>query len=212
MTCDLTDYRFETNREHHNLLSDGSLSWWLWGEIRSLQKKNPLRCYTEVTALLHENPLRPSQTARTLFHGFSIAIQIRWKFCFTFTSILIRWWLQNFVHDTTAVLSWHVQKFVAEWRSFHRICIAGKKTLVKRAPGPCLNIKMVFPGMDISLMNVRKSWDSLIFIMGIHIQARQHLYIETTHWMFLSNQINTIPADALSLYVTRAWTVTINTK
>ena len=46
-------------------------------------------------------------------NGFSIAIQIRWKFRFTLTSIMIQWSLQNFVHGTTAVLSWHVQKFVA---------------------------------------------------------------------------------------------------
>ena len=48
-------------------------------------------------------------------NGFSIAIQIRWKFRFTLISILIQWSLQNFVHGTTAVLSWHVQKFVAIW-------------------------------------------------------------------------------------------------
>ena len=48
-------------------------------------------------------------------NGFSIAIQIRWKFRFTLISILIKWSLQNFVHGTTAVLSWHVQKFVAIW-------------------------------------------------------------------------------------------------
>ena len=46
-------------------------------------------------------------------NGFSIAIQIRWKFRFILTSIPIQWSLQNFVHGTTAVLSWHVQKFVA---------------------------------------------------------------------------------------------------
>ena len=34
---------------------------------------------------------------------FSIAIQTRWKFRFTLTSILIQWLLQNSVHDTTAV-------------------------------------------------------------------------------------------------------------
>ena len=44
---------------------------------------------------------------------FSIAIQIRWKYRFTLTSILIQWSLQKFVHGTTAVLSWHVQKIVA---------------------------------------------------------------------------------------------------
>ena len=46
---------------------------------------------------------------------FSIAIQIRWKFHFTLISILIQWSLQNFVHGTTAVLSWPVQKFGAIW-------------------------------------------------------------------------------------------------
>ena len=48
-------------------------------------------------------------------NGFCITIQIRWKFRFTLTSILIQWTLQNFVHGTAAVLSWHVQKFVAIW-------------------------------------------------------------------------------------------------
>ena len=47
--------------------------------------------------------------------GSFLAIQIRWKFRFILTSALIQWWLQNFVHGTTAVLSWHVQKFVAIW-------------------------------------------------------------------------------------------------
>ena len=48
-------------------------------------------------------------------NGFSIPIKIRWKFHFTLISILIQWSLQNFVQGTTAVLSWHVQKFVAIW-------------------------------------------------------------------------------------------------
>ena len=54
-------------------------------------------------------------TGSRFSNGFSIAIQIRWKFCFTLISILIQWSLQNFVYGTTAVLSWHVQKFVAVW-------------------------------------------------------------------------------------------------
>ena len=48
-------------------------------------------------------------------NGFSIAIQIRWKLRFALISIQIKWSLKNFVHGTTAVLSWHVQKFVAIW-------------------------------------------------------------------------------------------------
>ena len=38
-------------------------------------------------------------------NGFTIAIQIQWKFRFTLTSILIQWSPHNFVHGTTAVLS-----------------------------------------------------------------------------------------------------------
>ena len=57
---------------------------------------------------------RPTPGAR-FTKGFSIAIQIRLKFRFTITSILIQWSLQNFVHGTTALLSWHVQKCVAIW-------------------------------------------------------------------------------------------------
>ena len=75
-------------------------------------------------------------------NGFSFAIHIRWKFCFTLTSILIYWSLRNFVHGTTAVLSWHVPKFVAIWWSATElqqgeISIESElraKTLVKRAP------------------------------------------------------------------------------
>ena len=68
-------------------------------------------------------------------NSFSIIIQIWWKFCFTLTLILIQWLLNNFVHGTTAVLSWHVQKNFAIWWTpmelqqgeiFHRIWIAGK--------------------------------------------------------------------------------------
>ena len=44
-------------------------------------------------------------------NGFSIAIRIRWKFRFILTSILATWSLQNFVHGTTALLSWHVQNW-----------------------------------------------------------------------------------------------------
>ena len=43
-------------------------------------------------------------------------------------------------------------------------------------PGPHLNIKTVFPGMEISIIKMR--WlDHLMFIMGILIMERWHLYI-----------------------------------
>ena len=77
-------------------------------------------------------------------NGFSIAIQIRWKFRFTLISILIQWSLQNFVHGTTAVPSGHVQKSVAIWRPARELqqgevsiefeLRAKNPALVKRAP------------------------------------------------------------------------------
>ena len=47
----------------------------------------------------------------------SVIIQIWWKSHFVFTKILMGWSLQNFAHAMTAVLSWHVQKFVVIWWS-----------------------------------------------------------------------------------------------
>ena len=45
-------------------------------------------------------------------------------------------------------------------------------------PGPHFNIKIVFPGMWVSIIKIRPLWDHLIFIMGIPVLVRQHLYIE----------------------------------
>ena len=53
--------------------------------------------------------------AAILTNDVSFVIQIRWKFRFSLIHILLDWSLQNFAHDTTAVLSWHVQNCVAIW-------------------------------------------------------------------------------------------------
>ena len=45
--------------------------------------------------------------------------------------------------------------------------------------GPRLNIKTDFPDMGILMLKIRRSWDRIIFNMGIPILVRQHLYIET---------------------------------
>ena len=44
-----------------------------------------------------------------------------------------------------------------------------------------------FPGMGIPMLTIRRSWDRLIFNMGIPILVRQHLYIETPLWSFLES-------------------------
>ena len=43
---------------------------------------------------------------------------------------------------------------------------------------PYLNIKAVFTDMGIVMIKIRRTWDRLIFIMGIPILVKQHLYIE----------------------------------
>ena len=46
-------------------------------------------------------------------------------------------------------------------------------------PGPRLIINTVFPGVGISIIKIRGSWHRLVFIMGIPILVRLHLYIKT---------------------------------
>ena len=48
-----------------------------------------------------------------------------------------------------------------------------------QGPGACLNIKTVFPGIEIPIIKIRKTWDCVTFIMGICILVRQHLHFET---------------------------------
>ena len=49
-----------------------------------------------------------------------------------------------------------------------------------------LNIKTVFLGMGIPIIKIRRSSDRLIFIMGISILVRRHLYIETGRcWIWI---------------------------
>ena len=43
-------------------------------------------------------------------------------------------------------------------------------------PGPCLNIKTVFPGVGIPMLKIRRSWDRLIFNMGNPIPVRRHIF------------------------------------
>ena len=54
-------------------------------------------------------------------------------------------------------------------------------------PELCLNVKMVFPGMKISVIKIRGLWECFIFIMGINIRVRQQLHIQMTPGVFLHN-------------------------
>ena len=54
------------------------------------------------------------------------------------------------------------------------------------------NIKTVFPGMRISMLKIRRSWDRLIFIMGIPILVRRHLYIETAKYWLVHSYLSAL--------------------
>ena len=52
----------------------------------------------------------------------------------------------------------------------------------QKTPRSRLNINKFFPGVGISIIKIRQSSDRLIFIMGILILVRRHIYIETGPW------------------------------
>ena len=47
-------------------------------------------------------------------------------------------------------------------------------------PESCFNTKIVLRGTEIPMIKIRWSWDCLIFIIGILMLVRWHLYIERT--------------------------------
>ena len=57
--------------------------------------------------------------------------------------------------------------------------LEGTTSTIMYRQGPRLNMKTVFPGMGILMLKIRRSWDRLIFNMGIPILVRGYLYIET---------------------------------
>ena len=88
-------------------------------------------------------------------NNFSLRIKIPWKVHFVITQLLIIRTLQIFAHGMTAVLSCHVQNFVAISLLFYGLSVGTKQIchwilLVKWAPGvlqgPCSIVSMVAAG------------------------------------------------------------------
>ena len=90
-------------------------------------------------------------------NGFSIAIQIRSKFRFILTSILIQRSLQNFVHGSCAVVACAkiccdlmASNEIMARTNFHQIWIAGKKRLwngprLSKIPQPYYLLQITLP-------------------------------------------------------------------
>ena len=74
-------------------------------------------------------------------------------------------------------------------QAFLRLSNARKlMTECDKGPGPCLNMKTVFPGVGMTFLNIRRSWYHLIFTMGISVLVRWHLGSETVPWSPVETQ------------------------
>ena len=60
-------------------------------------------------------PLIENKMRDPFQEGFSIRMQIWWRHHSTLIKVVVKGLLRNFVHDTTTVLSWHVQNLSAIW-------------------------------------------------------------------------------------------------
>ena len=67
---------------------------------------------------------------------------------------------------------WYLEIYFVAWVMFFNL-----------QSGPQLKITTVYPGMGVSILKIKRSWDRLIFIMGIPIPVRQHVNHETGHWI-----------------------------
>ena len=72
----------------------------------------------------------------------------------------------------------NISNWVTAKLNFHQIWIVMENFLVKWDPGSCFKMKTVFPWISISIIKIRRAWDCLIFIKGIHILIKQLLYTE----------------------------------
>ena len=80
------------------------------------------------------------------------------------------YWIRALLWSQVSHLRPHLQSyaFLSGFQSYNGV----KET------GPCLNIKNVLPWYGIPMLKRRRSWDLLIFNIGVNIVVRRHLYIE----------------------------------
>ena len=81
---------------------------------------------------------------------------------------------------------------------YRYICIATRATSQYRYD------KYGFPCVGISAVKLRRSWDRLIFIMGIPILVNQRCYIETTPWCWIMGKFHLHLAAVVILLTCKA--------
>ena len=90
-------------------------------------------------------------------------------------------------HAPALNIAWHASTRAGKhWEDALLLLITNVRqgSYAPTASGTLLNIKAVFLGVVIPMLKIRRSWDRLIFNMGISILVRRHFYIETVPWEF----------------------------
>ena len=102
------------------------------------------------------------------------------KYCFCMLILCLH--RKDILHDIWYELSLCLCLFTIVIRQ-DSCCLLKRNNDNKRGAiktiGVCLNIKNVFPWIKISIIKIGRRWGPLIFIMGIVILQRRHLYIKT---------------------------------
>ena len=145
------------------------------------------------------------ETCNPLHLRFFITIQIQRKFPLALIQILIKWSPQNFAHAMTAVLSWHVQKFVViwwseivhQWHQFFSKFESSAKIVSEMGPWPGFSISQPIPRLTFSRVWVHFPLD-LNIVNDMFIQqhmntccaARQEL--QTVSQILLTSQFVTV--------------------
>ena len=101
-----------------------------------------------------------------------LRMRMNWSW---WTATLFSWW-----RNVTMVGTWGRQNAPRSLvPSQETMCsLYGKEFLEISQSGPRLNKKTVFPGIGIPMLKIRRSWDCLIFNMGIPILISWYLYVE----------------------------------
>ena len=162
-----------------------TIHWHLthWGRVTHI-------CVGNLTIIGPDNGLSPGRCQAIIWTNAGI--------------LLIGPWGTNFSEILIGIHKFSFKKInlkmsSAKWRPF---CLGlnvliNRTNMWERSTGACLNITTVLLYLGIYIIKVRQSWDCLIFIAGIPILVRRHLYIEMAHRLQFSLIIfNTFCTDS----------------
>ena len=134
---------------------------------------------------------------------FSIKIQIRWKF--QFVQILIKWWLQNFAHDTTTILSLHLQKMLRsddQELNYIKTTLPSGLTYERKiisGMGLRIQVQIQVMGDNMILVNLKLDWAGLR--KEREVRGRFSHYVVPYFWTSVQTQLEAFSAASWSCWM-----------